>query len=99
MSGTNLDVLPPDLQADRSLMRGLPLPDEATVRRAARRNTPAVRVQVAWVEDMLSDGREWIAGPVITIADFAVYHALWFITGRRSACGTNWRPIGVSRHG
>lgn len=82
VSGTNLDVLPPNLQADRSLMRGLPLPDEATVRRAARRNAPAVRVQIAWVEEMLSDGREWIAGPVVTVADFAVYHALWFITGR-----------------
>lgn len=82
VSGTNQDVLPTNLQADRSLMRGLPVPDEATVRRAARRNAPAVRVQVAWVEEMLADGREWIAGPVVTVADFAVYHALWFITGR-----------------
>ena len=34
VSGSNLDVLPPNLQADRSLMRGLPVPDEATVKRA-----------------------------------------------------------------
>jgi len=82
VSGTNADVLPPDLQADRSLMRGLPAPDHATVQRAARRNAPAVRVQLASIEEMLSDGREWIAGAAVTIADFAVYHALWFITGR-----------------
>ena len=82
VSGSNLDVLPPDLQADRSRMRGLPVPDAETVRRAARRNAPIVRVQIATIEDMLSDGRAWIAGPLTTMADFAVYHALWFVTAR-----------------
>ena len=82
VSGTNHDVLPPDLQADRARMRGLPVPDDATVQRAARRNAPAVRVLLGWVEEMLADGREWIAGPAVTVADFAVYHAVWFITGR-----------------
>ncbi len=82
VSGSNLDLLPPDLQADRSRMRGLPVPDAATVERAAERNAPKVRVQIAWIEELLSDGRAWIAGPVTTIADFAVYHALWFITAR-----------------
>ena len=82
VSGMNLDVLPAGLQADRSRMRGLPIPDEATVKRAALRHAPNVRVQIVQVEDLLSDGREWIAGPVVSEADFAVYHALWFITGR-----------------
>ncbi len=82
VSGTNADVLPSDLQADRSLMRGLPVPDAATVARAAKRNAPAVRVQIAMVQEMLADGRTWITGPDVTIADFAVYHALWFIGGR-----------------
>jgi glutathione S-transferase len=82
VSGTNADVLPDNLQADRSQMRGLPVPDAATVARAARRNAPAVRVQIAMVEEMLADGRTWIIGPDVTIADFAIYHALWFITGR-----------------
>jgi glutathione S-transferase len=82
VSGTNLDVLPPRLQADRSAMRGLPIPDEATVKRAAARQAPNVRVGIAQVEDLLSDGRQWIAGPEVSEADFAVYHALWFITGR-----------------
>jgi glutathione S-transferase len=82
VSGTNLDALPPTLQADRSAMRGLPIPDEATVRRAAARQAPNVRTGIAQVEDLLSDGRQWIAGPQVSEADFAVYHALWFITGR-----------------
>lgn len=82
VSGTNLDLLPADLQADRSRMRGLPIPDPETVRRAARRNAPAVRVQIAKIGEMLDDNRLWVAGPSITVGDFAVYHALWFITAR-----------------
>lgn len=80
VSGTNLDLLPSNLQADRSKMRGLPVPDDETVRRAARRNAPAVRIQIARVAELLSDRREWIAGPAVTVGDFAVYHALWFLT-------------------
>jgi glutathione S-transferase len=82
VSGSNLDVLPKNLQADRSQMRGLPIPNDETVRRAAKRNAPAVWVQIRWIEDLLSDGREWIAGPAVTVADLAVYHALWFLTAR-----------------
>jgi len=82
VSGSNLDVLPANLQADRSLMRGLPVPDEATVRRAALRNAPLVRSGIARVEEFFRDGRRWIAGNDITVADFACYHALWFVTAR-----------------
>ncbi len=82
VSGSNLDLLPADLQADRSRMRGLPVPDPETVRRAALRNAAPVRAQIPLVEEMLSDGRPWIAGALTSIADFAVYHALWFITAR-----------------
>jgi glutathione S-transferase len=82
VSGSNLDMLPPNLQADRSLMRGLPVPDEATVKRAAARNAPLVRVLIARVDAMFADGRRWIAGSDVTVADFACYHALWFVTAR-----------------
>jgi hypothetical protein len=30
----------------------------------------------------LSDGRAWIAGAQTSVADFAIYHALWFMTAR-----------------
>jgi glutathione S-transferase len=87
VSGSNLDVLPKNLQADRSQMWGLPIPSDETVRRAAKRNAPAVRVQIRWIEDLLSDGRDWIAGPAVTVADLAVYHALWFLTARTDRLG------------
>ena len=82
VSATNMDVLPSGLQADRSLMRGLPIPSEATIREAGRRSVPAVRIGIERVDQMLADGRPWIAGAQTSIADFAVYHALWFITAR-----------------
>jgi glutathione S-transferase len=82
VSGMNLDHLPAGLQADRSVMRGLPPPDEATMRRAARRNAPLVRAQLPAIESMLSDGRKWIAGAAPCVADLAVYHPLWFFTAR-----------------
>ncbi|MEC7574052.1 MAG: glutathione S-transferase family protein [Pseudomonadota bacterium] len=82
VSGRNLDVLPDNLQADRSRMRGLPEPSPETVRRAAKRSAPAVRVQIDWVEALFADGRDWAAGGAVTVADFALYHALWFLTAR-----------------
>ena len=82
VSGTNMDLLPKDLQADRSRMRGLPLPDAATVQRAAERNAPFVRAQLPSIEALLSGGHAWIAGAQVTVADFAVYHPLWFMTAR-----------------
>jgi glutathione S-transferase len=82
VSGTNPDMFPSSLQADRAMMRGLPAPDGETMRRAALRHAPIMRAQLPWVEEMLSHGHGGILGPVTTVADFAIYHALWFITGR-----------------
>ena len=82
VSGANLDFLPAGLQADRSIMRGLPSPSPETMQRAAKRNAPLVRVQLPRIEAMLSDGRPWIAGHTMTAADLAIYHALWFFTAR-----------------
>jgi glutathione S-transferase len=98
VSGTNLDLLPDNLQADRSLMRGLPVPDAETVRRAARRNAPAVRIQIARVEEILSDGRDWMAGPAVSVGDFAVYHALWFISARSGRLAHELAPYALTRN-
>ncbi len=92
-SGSNMDHLPEGLQADRSLMRGLPPPDAATLHRATARNAPLVRMQLPQIEAMLSDGRGWIAGPAPTIADLAVYHALWFLTAWTSRLAHELAPF------
>lgn len=97
VSGNNLDLLPANLQADRSRMRGLPEPSPEAVKRAAARNGPPVRVQIAWVESLLADGRPWIVGPAVTIADFAVYHALWFLTARSQRLAHELDPFPAIR--
>lgn len=92
VSAVNHDVLPPNLQVDRSQMRGLPPPDPETVRRAGQRNLPAMRHGIGVVDGMLADGRRWIAGAQTSIADFAVYHALWFITARTDRLAQEMAP-------
>ena len=99
VSGSNMDLLPESLQADRARMRGLPIPNAETVKRAARRNAPMVRTQLTWIENLLSDGRGWIAGDAVTIADFAVYHALWFITARSDRLAHELHPTKTSKPG
>ena len=92
-SGMNGDVLPAGLQADRSAMRGLPTPDEATMQRAARRNAALVRAQMPAIEAMMADGRAWILGEVPTAADLAIYHPLWFLTARTQRLAFEIEPF------
>lgn len=82
VSGSNQAHLPAGLQADRALMRGLPPPSEAAMRRAVERNAPLVRGQLPRIEAMFADGRQWIAGDSLSAADLAVYHPLWFFSAR-----------------
>ena len=94
VSGSNLEHLPEGLQADRSVMRGLPPPSPEAMRRAVKRNAPLARGQLTQIESMLSDGRRWIAGQTMTVADLAVYHALWFFTARSSKLAFEIAPFG-----
>jgi glutathione S-transferase len=94
VSGSNLEHLPAGLQADRSIMRGLPPPSPEAMQRAVARNAPLVRVQLPQIEAMLSDGRSWIAGQSMTVADLAVYHALWFFTARTPLLLPEIAPFG-----
>ena len=93
VSGVNADVLPVDLQADRARMRGLPVPSPTTVAQAARRNAPAVRLGLQTAESLFADGRPFVAGEVITIADFALYHAVWFISARTERLAPELEPF------
>ena len=80
VAALNADELGIDFFADRAAMRGQPAPpDLAPVKASASRNLPALRPMIAWVEDMLSDGRSFLLGEQAGLADFGVYHALWFL--------------------
>ncbi|MBT6278179.1 MAG: glutathione S-transferase [Chromatiales bacterium] len=93
VSGSNPEVFPLSLQADRARMRGVPAPSAESMARAAARNAPLVRAQLPLIEDMLLDGRTWILGQTTSVADFSVYHALWFITGRTQRLAHELKPF------
>jgi hypothetical protein len=80
--GMNHDLMPPELFEDRARMRGLPTPSVASVEHAAARTAPLVRAQLPFIEDMLRHGRSWLCGDRFSVADLAVFHAVWFLCDR-----------------
>lgn len=48
-------------------------------RETAMKYLEQLRPQLEWIRDVLSDGRLYIAGETMSVADCAVYHALWIM--------------------
>ncbi|MEI6203885.1 MAG: glutathione S-transferase family protein [Enhydrobacter sp.] len=92
VSGINADHMPPGLHEDRAKLHGLPVPSVEAVRAAGLRNRLLVRPQIAWLADMLSDGRRYLLGAQPCIADFAAYHVVWFLRGRKIDCSAELDP-------
>jgi glutathione S-transferase len=76
--GTNADHFPSELKSDRITMTG-GLFDADRM----KAQQPAIRAQLRanlrLIEDALGDGRAFLTGSVPEIADFALYHTLWFV--------------------
>ena len=92
VSGINADHMPKGLHEDRARLHGLPPPSIEAVRKAATRNLHLVRPQIAWIAEMLADGRPYLLGDAPCIADFAVYHVVWFFKGRHIDCRAELTP-------
>lgn len=92
VSGINADHMPAGLHEDRARLHGLPPPSIEAVRKAAIRNLHLVRPQIAWLGDMLQDGRPFLLGGTPCIADFATYHVVWFFKGRHIDCRQELAP-------
>lgn len=92
VSGINADHMPPGLHEDRASLHGLPVPSIEAVRAAGVRNRLLVRPQLAWLANMLEDGRSYLLGEQICIADFAAYHVVWFLRGRKIDCSAEIAP-------
>ena len=63
----------PAFAADRKAFRG------SAPRMSPSEATPALHLYLERIEAMLADGRPYLLGPVPTIADFSMYHSIWFI--------------------
>jgi glutathione S-transferase len=92
VSGINADHMPAGLHEDRARLHGLPPPSIEAVAAAATRNLHLVRPQLAWLADMLKDGRPYLLCDAPSIADFAAYHVVWFFKGRHIDCRPELAP-------
>jgi len=88
--GSNADQLPMEFHEDRAAMRGRKA-DVAASKANAPRFRERVRAQLAWLESMLSDGREFLLGDKASLADFSAYHPVWFIL--RNGFGQDLAPF------
>jgi glutathione S-transferase len=79
ISGINAEAMEPGFHRDRAAMRGKPAPDLERLQRDAQTRLPIVRLQLSWLEDMLSDGRRFLTGDAAGLIDFTLYHGPWFL--------------------
>ena len=78
----------PDFLADRAALLGKPEPGLTHRRAAADKNLSQLRPQLAWIHDLLSDGRPYVCGASMSLADCVIYHPLWVmdqLSGQRLA--------------
>ena len=82
------DRFTPEFLADRAALLGKPEPGLAHRQAAAIKNLAQLRPQLSWISDMLSDGRTYILGENMSLADCVIYHPLWVmdqLSGERAA--------------
>ncbi len=78
----------PEFLADRAALLGKPEPGLAHRKAAAIKNLAQLRPQLSWISDMLHDGRTYIYGEAMSLADCVIYHPLWVmdqLAGERTA--------------
>jgi glutathione S-transferase len=92
VSGVNADHMPAGLHEDRARLHGLPVPSIDAVRAAAVRNLHLVRPQLKRLAEMLQDRRPYLLGERRSMADFAAYHVVWFLRGRKIDCRAELDP-------
>lgn len=74
---SDADRFTPEFLADRAALLGKPEPGLAHRKAAATKNRAQLRPQLSWISDMLHDGRMYIYGEAMSLADCVIYHPLW----------------------
>ena len=74
--------LPEDFARDRGRLYFGPDFKLEDVRQQVVAAECALRSQFGWVEKQLSDGRQFVNGAAVGLADALVYHLVWFLRGR-----------------
>jgi hypothetical protein len=69
----------PEFLADRAALLGKPKPGLGRGWETAAKYLAQLRPQLEWIGGMLSDGRRYLFGDSMSLADCVVYHALWIM--------------------
>jgi glutathione S-transferase len=69
----------PEFLADRAALFGKPRPGLGRGWETAAKYLTQLRPQLEWIGDMLGDGRPYLFGDNMSLADCVVYHALWIM--------------------
>jgi glutathione S-transferase len=67
----------PEFLADRAALLGKPEPGLTHRRAAAAKNLAQLHPQLSWISRLLSDGRPYVWGETMSLADCVMYHPLW----------------------
>ncbi len=67
----------PEFLADRAALLGKPEPGLLHREASANKNLSQLRPQLDWIMNILDDGRNYICGENMSLADCLVYHPLW----------------------
>ncbi len=94
--GLNAESIPAAFAADRAKMRGVAPPTAAEARAAAQQAAPEIRRGLDWIASML-EARACLFGAEPGLADFAVYHCLWFLARAPQGKAELARHAGVGR--
>lgn len=77
--GSNADVMPASFHEDRARMRGAAGADIDRIKASVPRHLEQLRPRLEWMADLFRDGRPFLAGERPGLADFTLYHPLWFV--------------------
>jgi glutathione S-transferase len=69
----------PEFLADRAALFGKPRPGLGRGWETASKYLTQLRPQLEWVGNILSDGRRYLLGDSMSLADCVVYHAIWIM--------------------
>ena len=87
------DGVPDDFIQDRIAFMGHDFSKAASVRDLPL-NRQRTAAQMVFLADMLKDGRPFLLGPNLSVADLSAYHTLWFVRQNGGAEAIAMLPFG-----
>lgn len=92
VSGVNAETVDAQLHVDRARLRGKETPTVGRLQSVARRSLAQIRAQLAIVEGLLDPANPILSGQNPELAEFAVYHGLWFLSAFKIDCSGELEP-------